>query len=78
MWLMVSGVGVVLIIIGTILHCCNNLSQKPKRHSSVGKGCCTRPIPPDHAGHMISNNGSITEQLLPLSNARFVIIFVYL
>lgn len=70
MWLMVSGVGVVLIIIGTILHCCNNLSQKPKRHA-VGKGCCTRPLPPDHGGHMISNNGSITEQLLPLSNARF-------
>lgn len=72
MWLMVSGVGVVLIIIGTILHCCNNLSQRPKRHSTASKGCCSRPAPPDHGGHIITNNGSLTEQLLPLSNARSV------
>lgn len=74
MWLMVSGVGVVLILIGTVLHCCHNLSQRrPRKPSAVGgKGCCPRPMPPDHPGHVMVNNGSLTEQLLPLSNARSV------
>ncbi|XP_042904760.1 uncharacterized protein [Parasteatoda tepidariorum] len=65
LWLIVSGVGVILVLIGSILHCC--------RPSGGGgtKGCC----PPDHHlhhNHLLLNGGSLTEQLLPLSNARSV------
>ncbi|KFM72828.1 hypothetical protein X975_19781, partial [Stegodyphus mimosarum] len=75
MWLMVSGVGVVLVLIGSILHCCSNGNSQAgaRKHASTGKGCCSRPAQPDHLhNHIVNNNGSLTEQLLPLSNARSV------
>ncbi|XP_055938298.1 mucin-5AC-like [Argiope bruennichi] len=71
LWLIVSGVGVLLVLIGSILHCCGN-EQGTRRPS--GGGGKSRPIQSDHPihGHPIANNGSLTEQLLPLSNARSV------
>ncbi|CAL1296436.1 unnamed protein product [Larinioides sclopetarius] len=71
LWLIVSGVGVLLVLIGSILHCCSN-EQNTRRHSEGGGK--SRPIQNDHPihGHPVVNNGSLTEQLLPLSNARSV------
>lgn len=71
LWLIVSGVGVILVLIGSILHCCSN-EQSVRRHSEGGGK--SRPVQNDHPlhGHPIPNNGSLTEQLLPLSNARSV------
>ncbi|GFS66594.1 uncharacterized protein TNIN_258781 [Trichonephila inaurata madagascariensis] len=71
LWLIVSGVGVILVLIGSILHCCGN-EQSVRRHSEGGGK--SRPVQNDHPlhGHPIPNNGSLTEQLLPLSNARSV------
>ncbi|XP_054722219.1 uncharacterized protein LOC129231851 isoform X2 [Uloborus diversus] len=70
MWLLVSGVGVILIFIGTIQHCCSDNSTPARRSSGKG-GCCSRPPAPDHP-HIVTHNGSLTEQLLPLTNARSV------
>ncbi|GFS89657.1 uncharacterized protein NPIL_49761 [Nephila pilipes] len=71
LWLIVSGVGVILVLIGSILHCCGN-EQSVRRHSEGGGK--SRPVQNDHPlhSHPIPNNGSLTEQLLPLSNARSV------
>lgn len=71
MWLLVSGIGIVLIFIGTILHRCSNGSDA-RRNSAGSKSCCNRPLPPDHHNHPVVNSPSLTEQLLPLSNARSV------
>ncbi|GBL82062.1 hypothetical protein AVEN_50627-1 [Araneus ventricosus] len=71
LWLIVSGVGVLLVLIGSILHCCSS-EQNTRRHSEGGGK--SRPVQNDHPihGHPVANNGSLTEQLLPLSNARSV------
>ncbi|GIY66924.1 uncharacterized protein CDAR_260081 [Caerostris darwini] len=71
LWLIVSGVGVILVFIGSILHCCGS-DPSVRRHSESGGK--SRPVQNDHPlhGHPVINNGSLTEQLLPLSNARSV------
>lgn len=65
-WLLVSAVGVVLIVIGTILHCCSSSNEEPPPRGSGHKG--RPPVIPCGIG----DNGTLTEQLLPLSNARSV------